>query len=554
LIKEVRLNYNKILIIIGAFILIIASAIVVTSRNNKVQQETTPTLLVETPLIHETIEDEQTLLPSPDESESENALPILETSEVEAINTPVPTQTEAPIQETQEDQEQEENKTTPVSGDNGQPGTPIFGIQTHDFSLLPVAAQADNYWVRYNALLWSDYQPEGSGQFIRSPGAEERMLATSQAGMEMILIVRGTPGWAQKYNSFECGPMAQDNLTDFAAFLNQLVKTYSAPPYNVKYYEIWNEPDAIRDPNNPRQVFGCWGEPEDPYFGGGYYAEMLKAVYPAVKAADPEAKLVLGGLLMPCDPRQPGEAGYCPAESDPNFGHLASESRFFEGILQAGGGAYFDYVNFHGFNLYEPWLDSAIQMERHGWWGAKGGQIEGKLDYLREMMSKAKIDKPIFLTEVSLVDYWSYSESEPDFDFEAFEAAKADYVVWLYTRNMARGVYGTTWYHLGAHGWRMSGLLDKNNQPLPAFNAFQVLSNKLNGVVYQQDLRLGEGILGFEFSKGAERIWVVFSEDGQQKTITPPTGFIRAYDLFDNPLSSAGGISFDRPIYIELKP
>ena len=44
-------------------------------------------------------------------------------------------------------------------------------------------------------------------------------------------------------------------------------------------------------------MFGCWDDPEDAYYGGEYYAEMLKVVYPVIKEADPEAKVLFGGLL-----------------------------------------------------------------------------------------------------------------------------------------------------------------------------------------------------------------------------------------------------------------
>jgi hypothetical protein len=37
-------------------------------------------------------------------------------------------------------------------------------------------------------------------------------------------------------------------------------------------------------------------------FGGEYYGNMLKIVYPAIKSADPQAQVLVGGLLLDCDP------------------------------------------------------------------------------------------------------------------------------------------------------------------------------------------------------------------------------------------------------------
>ncbi len=81
----------------------------------------------------------------------------------------------------------------------------------------------------------------------------------------------------------------------FAAFLSEVVKRYSQPPYNVRYWEIGNEPDT---PIGPDSGFGCWGVNGDPYFGGGAYGNMLKAVYPAIKAANPQVQVLNGSLLL----------------------------------------------------------------------------------------------------------------------------------------------------------------------------------------------------------------------------------------------------------------
>jgi hypothetical protein len=83
--------------------------------------------------------------------------------------------------------------------------------------------------------------------------------------------------------------------------MHDLVARYSVPPYNVKYWELWNEPDV--DPALAGLIggdipFGCWGDSTDPYYGGGYYAEMLKAVYPRIKAADPQAQVARGRIAL----------------------------------------------------------------------------------------------------------------------------------------------------------------------------------------------------------------------------------------------------------------
>jgi hypothetical protein len=186
---------------------------------------------------------------------------------------------------------------------------------------------------------------------------------------------------------------------------------------------------------------------------------------------------------------------------------IITQTKFFEGILANGGGPYFDYVNFHGYTTYNPdgnpipgqtqGYTTGILMEKNEfWWASKGGMVEGKLAYLQDRMDFYSISKPIFMSEAALVDQHERSGS----NVTLFEARKADYLVWVYTRNIARGIEATTWYHLDNYGWNQSGLLDSSNLPLPAYDAFDVLTTALDGAVYQR---------GFEFGQRDSRVRIL---------------------------------------------
>jgi hypothetical protein len=433
---------------------------------------------------------------------------------------------------------------------------PSFGVEINQFYYpktfniaLEKAEQAGNHWLRINGLLWSYVQPNSENDWewtnAKVLELDQRIQDASSKGMEVILIIRSTPTWAQKYASYYCGPMKADNFDEFANFMVEVVEKYSQPPYNVKYFELWNEPDEYRGhqpPITPNGVFGCWGEPSDPdYYGGRHYGQMLKAVYPAVKAAVPEAQIVVGGLLLPC---RPGSSSYC------------NMSNFLKGILQeAGGLTVFDYANFHGYATYNTTYPTGILMERNeSWWASSGGMVEGKLAYVREVMASYGTDKPILMTEAALVDPNNLSSS----NINLFEARKADYLVYVFARNIAKGIAGSTWYHMDNYGWSRSGLLDGNNQPLPAYYAFKVLTASLDGAEYYQTLSLGSGILGYEFRRGESRIWVLFSENGSSKTINKssvPFSIQHAYNLFGRSVTQTETtISFNRPIYIDNIP
>ncbi|HEX9090337.1 MAG TPA: hypothetical protein VF831_02555, partial [Anaerolineales bacterium] len=151
-----------------------------------------------------------------------------------------------------------------------------------------------------------------------------------------IMLIGDTPDWALK-TGFTCGAVAQDKFPALANFAYDLVKRYSVPPFNVRYWELWNEPDAAG-------LLGCWGDPTDrDYYGGYYYGQMIKAVYPSIKLADPQAQVLVGGLLLDCNP-------------DPNFPQPppkdCTPSKFLKGILESGAGPYFEGVSFHAYDYY----------------------------------------------------------------------------------------------------------------------------------------------------------------------------------------------------------
>jgi len=422
---------------------------------------------------------------------------------------------------------------------------------------LGKAENANNNWVRYNGLRWSKYQPNNKNEFIIDAELEADMIATHEAGMEMILIVRSTPTWAQKYPGYFCGPMAEQYMDEFASFMVRVVQKYSRPPYNVKYYEMWNEQDECRLNENihPNSEFGCWGETSDPtYFGGRYYGKMLKAVYPAVKAAVPEAQIVIGGLLLPC---HPGTHSYC------------NMSNFMKGILYelAGedgiiseGEDMFDYANFHGYTAFTRDFPSGILMEQYeSWWSNYGGMVEGKLWYLRQAMDSYGISKPVFLTEASLIDSNNIVNLDYPAQVAAYENAKADYLVYVYVRNIDVGITGTTWYHMDNYGWHKGGMLDINNEPLPAYDAYQVMTSTLSGVSNNPvELSFDGGVLGYEFTKGQNQIWVLFSRNADTKTINKssiPFQIEHVYNLFGSKVTQTPTtISFNRPIYIDSIP
>jgi hypothetical protein len=194
---------------------------------------------------------------------------------------------------------------------SGLRDSPYMGIQFRDYSSQEQRLFFVNSGARlsrFDQFYWDLIEPvpQTPAVYDWSMVDEASLASASEMDIESIGIVLFTPPYAQKFPGSVCGPIAENQLERFGEFLYNLVTRYSQPPYNIKYWELGNEPDVDYSFAN-RFGFGCWGDPNDPYFGGGYYAQMLKSAYPKIKAANSEAEVLIGGLLLDCDPRNPPE-------------------------------------------------------------------------------------------------------------------------------------------------------------------------------------------------------------------------------------------------------
>jgi hypothetical protein len=215
-------------------------------------------------------------------------LPIATVTEtIPAMHTIIPATSTATVTETVP-----ATHTIILASSTPEPPPSIFGVEMDQITTgggLDQVAAANTSWVRRNAVVWSSIETtEGKYDWSGMAGLESELQNASIKNISVVLIVRSTPQWARKIAGTgpACGPISQAKLPAFGNFMRALVARYSVAPYNVKYWEMWNEPDFPIITGD--QIYGCWGDPSDAYYGGGYYAEMLKAVYPQIKAADPK--------------------------------------------------------------------------------------------------------------------------------------------------------------------------------------------------------------------------------------------------------------------------
>jgi hypothetical protein len=391
----------------------------------------------------------------------------------------------------------------------------LFGIQSaFSTSVGTVFTESQTNWIRYNGIKWSLIEPTKDTPYDWSSlvTLEKRALEAATNGIQLIVIIRSTPEWAQAIPGATCGPVRQDELPEFGEFVYDLVKRYSQPPYNIKYWELWNEPDVPYTEAFKDKEFGCWGDYNDEYFGGRYYAEMLKAAYPQIKAADPDAQVVVGGLLLDCDPRPP--ENYCA-----QWGNSDIPPRFFEGILLNGGGNYFDIVAFHGydyFNYTAPVLGEFANVVWGSYWNTSGPVIIAKADFMRDVMSQYGVTGKLMMNTESALVCRGASEPpggegcEPEAD-SPYEQTKARYITQAYLTAIKEDLTSNVWYSL--LGWRNSGLVYDNLTPRPAYISYSFTSTLLDNAKFVREITDNPAVRVYEFSHKSYTIWTMWALD-----------------------------------------
>lgn len=130
-------------------------------------------------------------------------------------------------------------------------------------------------WVRAFAP-WNTFEPARGALNEPELASLEAGIAGLPAGDKVILDVVDTPQWESGSANPATPPR---NPADYAAFIGKMAHRFAG---RVAAWEIWNEEDASL----------WWSTGPEP----AAYAALLRAAYAAVKAADPQAKVVLGGL------------------------------------------------------------------------------------------------------------------------------------------------------------------------------------------------------------------------------------------------------------------
>jgi hypothetical protein len=367
---------------------------------------------------------------------------------------------------------------------NGSGPRTRFGVEmTHvaDARGLSNLRRQPTGWLRRNGLSWRDVEPMPGGAYRWDAASvralEREMLAADQIDSPLILVVRGSPAWATAPYASACAPISPASYDAFARFLSAAVARYSRPPYNLRYWEIGNEPDApVTTANQP---YGCWGQPDDEFYGGRAYGELLMRAYPALKAANSQAMLLHGGLLLD----QPYNAQTGAGRS----------ARFLEGVLAAGAGGSFDLLSFHSYSYYNGTPDGTL------------GAVDWKPAYLRKLLGRYGLSKPLLNTESALLCLPASA---------ACTSAQSYALIRMYVRAAKDDLAGFIWYIYDSDSFRSTAMVEPADPTTlrPSYLAYVQMHAMLAGASYLgASAGLPSGVSGHRFGSGALRRVVIWA-------------------------------------------
>ncbi len=376
-----------------------------------------------------------------------------------------------------------------------------FAVQVHTGSLIsePFRTSATELgvnWVRLDGVLWHEIQPEPDGPYRWSAlaGLEREIDAARELGLTPVVIIRGAPLWAAVAPAF-CAAVRDERLPEYAAFLEALAQRYRG---RVNYWELGNEPDV-----DPRLVaadspFGCMGDIDDPYYGGERYGRMLQVAAPALRRGNPDARVVFGGLLLATS-----------HTTDPSRGR---PERFLEGALRAGAAPYFDILAYHSHVPYIQRPDDDHDTSVFSLWSDLGGWTVGKARFLREVMARFEVNKPLWLNETSMTCDRRFPPChEPP---ATFLEVQAQHLTRIYTRAIAFDIEQIAWYSLDRGGWEQTGLLNTDHTPRPVYHALQHMARTVQPFQRAYQIYSEGDLEGYRFVKETTVVDILWTRQG----------------------------------------
>ncbi|XEC96232.1 discoidin domain-containing protein [Paenibacillus tarimensis] len=386
------------------------------------------------------------------------------------------------------------------------PGRDFFGVNTHLHTgtgdidkTLEVAAMSGTGWIRDSGY-WSRAETV-KGVVEIQPVWDEYVNKAVEKGLKPLYLLA--------YGNIHYGrhaPTTPENIAGYVNYASTIAAHFAG---RINHFEVWNEFNGgLGNPDlHPPEV----------------YAELLKATYPAVKAANPDA-FVIGGVT----------AGV-PLE-------------WLERILQAGAFDYMDAVSIH------PYMHPASPESRN---------FLATLEDVRDLFEKYGGPKPIWITEIGWPTHTTGSGVSP--------LESANYAVRTHVIGLASGIPDHIfWYDMQNDGNSPTdpehnfGLVtaDRSQIPFAAkenYAAYSAMTDKLAGAAFVRSYEPNPNTRIYHFHRASDNKAVIAAWTLQgMETFgfeADSGSLIEMSDIFGNNLLSGSGIITatltETPVYIE---
>ncbi len=359
-------------------------------------------------------------------------------------------------------------------------------------------AREEIFWHQVQSRKGGPYRWTGANGFYNYDASVARLKS---GGMNVLGLLDYSPAWTAGTTA-----TMNDWLPDWGDFVYNTVLRYGKQRGQIKYWEIWNEPNLRR--------YG---------YGNGIhsiadYVRLLDVSRAAAKAADPQAVIVLGGITSIWSD--------IPTPEDYDM------ATYLQLLYEAGGWNSFDVLAIHP---YRPGAPEAASLRRD-----TTQDFEAELKVVDALLDQFG-HKRVWITEVSWSAYDGfYGVSETD---------QAAYLVRMYMLALSHPwVERIFWYNLRddtapnalytqpiydrqepEFHWglmRRTYPLDADRGDLrkPAFVAYRTMTEVLDGMLPETQIANGynetmPGTFAYKYSGGGRSAIVAWRIDGNQSPV-----------------------------------
>ncbi|MDR1190700.1 MAG: hypothetical protein LBK60_03415 [Verrucomicrobiales bacterium] len=313
-----------------------------------------------------------------------------------------------------------------------------FGVMTHfaqgmNPNMLPLFKKIGIESIR-DEHYWKNVEPTTKGEYVFDQRSEAYMKAC--ADLHLAPLIAMTFG-NKLYDGDGKGPSTPEAYAGYANYGVAMMNHYGP---QIRWLEIWNEYN------------GTWYPTAAKHDRPKYYAELIKATYPVLKAAHPGVQ-ILGGaaVLIPLP--------------------------YFESLFKAGALDYMDGVVIHPYRVKPEGVDQEV----------------AELQALIRKYNHGQ-DKPIWVTETGRHIKADHDWEQGRHMFEKGRAEGARYLARQYTLLLKQNVAKIYWYLASDHMDFVSMGLVRHHQKensgmgvldvAPSYVAYANLIHHLDGATY----------------------------------------------------------------------